>query len=46
MNLCFVEAPMLKAPEVTIDPVVMAQWAKELDAAQSTVLPDDTEDSL
>ena len=40
-NLEFVAAPALAPPEVQVDPNLMAQYQKELQAAEQAPLPDD-----
>ena len=39
--MAFVEAPALLQEEVKMDPKVIAENEKELDAANKTVIPDD-----
>jgi GTP-binding nuclear protein Ran len=43
-NLEFVAAPALAPPEVTIDPVLIAQHQKELEDAANQPLPEEDED--
>jgi GTP-binding nuclear protein Ran len=46
MDLNFVEAPLLKPSEVTIDAGLMAKYQEELTKAQVASLPEDDDDDL
>ena len=43
-NLEFVASPALAPPEVTVDPALMEQYKRELEAAAQQPLPEEDED--
>ncbi|KAJ8312262.1 hypothetical protein KUTeg_009635 [Tegillarca granosa] len=43
-NLEFVAMPALKPPEATVDPALMEQYQRELEAAQEVALPEDDDE--